>query len=186
MRQYYHHRTGSTERPSFKLHEVTQQVSDAFRELDGQGYFQRSFGYHCVDSGRMPGLHGTMDKYFYRQTGIRMEENPVSFIEQAEETKLFTVIEFLYDHAAKPGDWPRAWYHDFGDCGWHYDSKKHPFDTVAGQQEWREKINGILDLYDDGYELSEQGEVVRLAPDGMKDLVSAQPAAAAGESNLAK
>jgi hypothetical protein len=77
MRQYYHHRMGSPERPSFNLHEVIQQVVDTFKDLDGQGYFQRSFGYFCVDNGRTPGLHGTMDKYFYRQTGIRMEDNRI-------------------------------------------------------------------------------------------------------------
>jgi hypothetical protein len=188
MRRYYHHRMGSTERASFNLHEVIQEVLETFKDLDEQGYFQRSFGYDCVDSGRTPGLLGAMDRYFYRETGIRMERGPFAFITEADETRIFVIIEFLHEHAAAPDPEQRwgAYRHDFSNCGWHFDPKKHPFDVVAGRREWRNKINNIIDLYDDGYELSEQGEIVRLAPDGMKDLVAAAPTAAAGESNVAK
>lgn len=185
MRQYYHHRMGSTERAMWSLEEVAKQVADAFRVFCDRGYFQRSFGYECYDAGDTPGCHGSIRMFFFRRTGIRWEGPHFEFVERADEVTLFTLIEFLYDHAAKP-DEKRGRYHDWNGCGWHFDPHMEIFDITAGQQEWREKINTIVDLFGQGYELSQQGEIVRLTQDGLEDLVAASPPEAAGESNIAK
>jgi hypothetical protein len=79
---------------------------------------------------------------------------------------LFDVIEFLYDHCSKPLD---GRYHSWSGCGWHYDT----FDRESGRTEYRERINKLLALYDKGYELSSEGEILILADDGLSTLLEA-------------
>lgn len=184
-RPYYNHRNGSQDRANWSLEEAAKQVANVFRSLDHRGFFQRSFGYDCTDSGNTPGRHGTIAMFFFRQTGIRWAGRYYEFVETADEVTLFTLIEFLYDHAAKPNE-SRGEYHEWNNCGWHFNPHKEIFDVAAGQQEWREKIDNIVDLYGEGYELSQQGEIVRLAQDGMEGLVAALPPEAAGETDIAK
>ena len=47
------------------------------------------------------------------------------------------------------------------------------FDQKAGQQEYRNEINDILRDYKEGYQLSEQGEIVITTPEGMERLLAA-------------
>jgi hypothetical protein len=81
------------------------------------------------------------------------------------EDDLFDIIEFIYDSISKPID---GWFHDYGSCGWHYTK----FDKNAGQEEFRSKINVILRDYKDGFELSENGEILASVEDGLDDLVN--------------
>ena len=55
-----------------------------------------------------------------------------------EDDDLFDMIEFLFDHCAKP--LARS-YHSFNGCGWHC----RQFDRDAGRKEFREKINPVLE-----------------------------------------
>jgi hypothetical protein len=65
-------------------------------------------------------------------------------------------------------------YHPFSDCAWHFESTDARFfDERTAREEWRAKVNGALKFYEDGFELTRGGEVVRLAPDGVTDFVRA-------------
>ena len=78
--------------------------------------------------------------------------------EDIVEEKLFEAIEFLYDHVSKPGEL----YDILGCCGVvcrDYDG----YDTLPGQKEFRQEINGILADYNDGYCLTETGNIVHIA-----------------------
>lgn len=187
MRNYYNRRVGKGgEPPRLTLAEVTEQLAASYDFLDQQGYLQKSFGYHCVDAGPVAGDYGTDFKtYFYLETGIRVTPPVGSFLEQADETVVFTLVEFLHDHTAKP-DERSGRYHSFSGCGWHFDRLDARFDVTAARQEWRDKVNRFLKFYGDGYELSGDGEVVRLVPSGFEDLVQARPQADAGSTNVAK
>lgn len=79
------------------------------------------------------------------------------------EEDLFDVIEFLFDHVSKPVE---RHYHDYSNCGWHCST----FDRAAGRTEFREKINELLEPFENGYELSEAGEVLALAQPGLAPL----------------
>jgi hypothetical protein len=74
---------------------------------------------------------------------------------------------FLYEHCSKPIQ--RHW-HSWNQCGWHCET----FDKTAGQSEYRECINKILALYDKGYELSIDGEILGLVDDGFNGLFETQ------------
>jgi hypothetical protein len=69
------------------------------------------------------------------------------------EDDLFDIIEFLYDYVSKPVN---GTYHSYSDCGWHYDT----FDREPGQAKFRLEINALLRDYEDGYELSDDGEML--------------------------
>ena len=79
------------------------------------------------------------------------------------------MIEFLYDCVSKPIETPDA-YHSFNNCGWHYAE----FDEKAGQVEFRDGANNILRDYGAGWELSEDGEIVALADEGLEPLLEAE------------
>ena len=78
--------------------------------------------------------------------------------EDIAEEKLFEAIEFLHDHVSKPGEL----YDILGCCGVvcrDYDG----YDTIPGQEEFRKEMNGILVDYDEGYRLTETGDIVRIS-----------------------
>jgi hypothetical protein len=79
------------------------------------------------------------------------------------EDDLFDVIEFLYDCVSK---------HTHG-YNKYLDEYEDDYDTSAGKQEFRERINHLLCDYREGYELSENGEILELPEQGLEDLVLA-------------
>jgi hypothetical protein len=130
-------------------------------------YFQENFGYFCVDGGDVPGKLGSdIETQMFR--AIRkpdlwpIQEKCKSY----SEDDLFDVIEFLYDHVSKPID---GYLHSYGNCGYHYDT----FDKKIGQQEFRDGINQILCDYKEGYELSDNGEILDSPEQGLENLFAA-------------
>ena len=87
-------------------------------------------------------------------------------IEKYAEDDLFDIIEFLYEYCSKP---VKRHYHSYSDCGWHCDT----FDRETGRLEYRKKINQVLALYEHGYELSSDGEILTKASSGFENLLDA-------------
>jgi hypothetical protein len=58
--------------------------------------------------------------------------------------------------------------HQFGECGMHWTT----FDGPAGQAAYRASVNVLLARYDNGYELSERGEVMERGPEGTANLLT--------------
>jgi hypothetical protein len=82
------------------------------------------------------------------------------------EDDLFDMIEFLYDHCSKGID---GHHHSYGNCGIHY----HEFNDLEGQKKFREAMNPILQDYQNGFEISEQGEILILSDSGLSNLFDA-------------
>lgn len=173
-RDYYNRRIGiNGERPRLGIVEAAGQIARAYGFMEDNAYLQRSFGYFCVDARDVAGRDGYgLRDPFYLATGIKFEGNLDAAIKSADEVVLFTLLEFVHDHVAKPIP-DSGWFHSFSSCGWHYGSGAQ-FDDAAGRDEWRAKVNPILKHYEAGYQLSEDGEIVHLAPDGLSPLLSAQ------------
>jgi hypothetical protein len=173
-RDYYNRRTGQAgERPRLTLAEAAGQIASAYRFIDQRDYLQRSFGYYCVDARDVPGRDGNdIRESLYLATGVKITEHLATGIANLDEVALFTVVEFVFDHVARPLE-GTGWFHGFSNCGSHYDSTDpRNFDEATARAGWRAKVNGILKFYADGFELSAQGEVMRLAADGVSALVS--------------
>jgi hypothetical protein len=138
---------------------------DLFLIFWNKQYFQEPFGYCCVDAGDVPGTLGTdieaqMFLVLRRSNLWPIESKCLEY----SEDDLFDIIEFIHDSISKPIE---GWYHDYGSCGWHYTK----FDRNAGKEEFRSKINVILHDYKDGFELSENGEILASIEVGLDDLV---------------
>ncbi|MEA5418124.1 hypothetical protein VB712_02740 [Spirulina sp. CCNP1310] len=165
---YYSVRTGKNDQSAaIDLPTLLGMFKTLFLQFEGEGYFQKSLGYECVDDGFVPGelgydLQGTV-LLELRKTGLTPIHRQ---IEQYSEDDLFDMIEFLHDHCAKP---TKRYYHSFNNCGWHCQE----FDIGAGRTEFREKVNKVLAIYSDGFELSSDGEVLSLAETGLEGLFEA-------------
>jgi len=186
-RDYYNRRMGKDGGPpTLTLAEVAAQIAVMYEACDQQAYLQRSFGYFCVDAGTVAGLDGPdLRMAFYLATGIRVDGSAVDAIKEADEVSLFTWIEFIHDHVAKPNE-QEGRYHTWSGCGWHYDCRTDRFDISTARNEWRSKVNSVLKFYQGGCHLSEQGEIVRDAPNGIARLITTTLAPQVADTHQAK
>lgn len=168
-RRYYSVRT-STDPNAGRLDLATfiQFFELTYGQLRGAGYLDEAFGSWCVDAGRTPGTAGDdVETYVFVHTRKRLWPIDAS-IHLAEEEDVFDLIEFLFDHVSLPIE---GWHHDHGGCGMHWEK----FDRVAGQAEYREAMNGLLEQYGSGFELNTRGEIMNLGDRGMGKLLKASP-----------
>lgn len=168
-RQYYSVRSGR--RPAnqgFTLAEFKRFFLPVYDKLEMDGLFQEWFGYFCVDVDHVHGrAGGDVALYVFRKLR-RTNLWPVSAaLDTYTEDDLFDMIEFLHDHASKG---VTGKYHQFSDCGWHYDT----FDQAAGRAEFRAAVNELLMDYGQGFELSAGGEILTLPNDAFAPLLAAE------------
>jgi hypothetical protein len=170
MRQkpYYSVRTGKNPLSrSIDFPMLLKLFRTLYVHLDDEGYFQEDLGYHCVDSGFVSGALGHDLEGVLILELRKTDLCPVrSRLDDYSEDDLFDIIEFLNDHCSKPIE--RTW-HSWNDCGWHCST----FDREAGRVEYREKMNRILQIYMDGFELSPDGEILSLPDNGLEALLDA-------------
>lgn len=165
---FYSSRTGKKRElkgiPLIKLKEMFLRQYELFNK---DGYFDESFGSHCVDSGDKPGTLGDVEfeilVKIQKSNLWPLDRNIVRY----SEDDLFDIIEFLYLHVSKPID---GYLHNFGGCGMHWNK----FDQQGGQKGFREKINQLLGLYERPFELSEAGEILQKAEEGFEPIFEAK------------
>jgi len=140
-----------------------------YNDLEEKGDFQEAFGHDCVDGGYVPGkvgrdvnVHFALKLHKYHLWPIK--ENYLQY----EESDLFDVIELLYDHISEPLSGSS---HGSYNCCWHYSS----FNKRDGQIYYRPRINELLSDYQEGYELSRDGEILHKAIPGAETLLNSKP-----------
>jgi hypothetical protein len=166
-RNYYSVRTGkAVDGGKLPLEMIKKLFLISYRKLSNDGYFQKYFGTDCTD-GDIPGELG-QDIESIVFVNLRKESLfPVwKYIDSYTEEDLFDMIEFLYDHSSKGIE---GSYHDWNQCGMHYNK----FDDQEGRKHFRETINPVLAEYQDGFEISEDGEILILAESGLANLYEA-------------
>jgi hypothetical protein len=167
-RKYYSVRTGKN--PGLihvELDLLKKLFYATYKDFDNKEYFQQAFGKYCVDAGEIPGLVGSdIELYFFKK--LRKPDIwPIyDKYKNYGEDDIFDVIELLYDLISKPLD---GNYHSWNDCGWHYDT----FNKEEGRKEFRYEINDFLKDYQDGWELSESGEILSKGDEGLNNLYKA-------------
>ena len=150
-----------------KLDTLTSLFKDAYDHFSASGYFAEAFGQNCVD-GDIEGTVGPNVEAYVRLRTMKREIWPVApMLGSYSEADLFDMIEFLFDHVSKPQQ--KTW-HDWNGCGNHYSD----FSSELGQEEYRARLNPILERYGPGYELNARGEIMQLSPSGLKHLLDAQ------------
>ena len=167
-KQYYLQRTGKIDNsPLLDLALLKRLFLTIYNQLFREDYYQKYFGFHCVDQGEVYGILGSdIDTAVF--FNLRKDDLwPIhDHIEKYSEDDLFAMMEFLHDHCSKPleGD-----YHSWNDCGWHYST----FDDEQGQRKFRDKVNVLLGDYLTGFELSSNGEILNLPDSNLCPLLDA-------------
>ena len=160
-RDYYAHRHGAR-RPSQDIEGLRGIAVAEFTRLEKQGLFQWHLGYDCVDDGYVAGRSSGTDPEAYARWKLGRDLWP--FDEKLywlDEDWTFTVLEFLYDHAAKPTS---SRYHEYFSCGIHVQTA----DEAAGKELLRNSINRYLPEYGSGFEMQANGEIWSVAPTGLE------------------
>lgn len=169
-RPYYSVRTGhSSGNIELDLNVLRSAFLATYEELDNAGYFEECFGKWCPDA-EDEFLPGTLGRSIELRMTIALKKRnlwPVrSHCADYSEDDLFDVMEFMHDHVSKP--FPGSGYHhNYMGCGWHHDK----FDRALGQEKLRSALNEFLADYESGYELTPNGEVVRLLDEGIRSLI---------------
>ncbi|MCL4639488.1 MAG: hypothetical protein M5Z89_10905 [Olivibacter sp.] len=167
-RDYYSVRTGKIEPDKIiDLKVLKRLFLVLYDKMSEEGYFQKYFGFYCVDQGDVSGKLGrdieSMIFIFLKKENLY----PIhSNIDNYSEEDLFDMIEFLHDHCSKGIE---GSYHSWNDCGYHY----HVFDDIEGQRHFREQLNVILKDYGDSYEISTNGEILTLGQSGLTSILTA-------------
>lgn len=167
-RDYYSTRAGKIkETPEITLKVLKKLFIISYDKLDAEGYFQKYFGYYCVDQDNVTGELGA-DVNSMIFLGIKKEGLwPLKTkIEDYTEDDLFDMIEFMHDHCSKPIS---GYYHQHNSCGYHYDT----FNDLEGQTYYRETINYILRDFKEGFEISQAGEILELPDNNIAPLLQA-------------
>lgn len=168
-RKYYSVRTGkSQEDIRLDLPLLKRTFLNAYKSYRKRYYFQEAFGYDCTDEGFKPGIAGEDIEIFFltklRKTNLWPIETK---IEEYTEDDLFDVVELLYDLVSKP---IQGYFHKWNNCGWHYST----FDKNTGQSEFHTDVNSLLNSYEEGYELSLEGEVLLKGGPGLQELLATE------------
>jgi len=165
---YYSIRTGKNPNSAqMDLKMLRRFFKNLYSYFEDEGYFQKYLGKDCVDAGFIAGELG-QDLEGAFLVALRKDHlTPIwQKVDEYSEDDVFDVIEFLFDHCAKP---TKRTYHSWNECGWHCEE----YDEPAGKMEFRERINEVLAYYGDGFELSNSGEVLSLAEIGLEGLFEA-------------
>lgn len=170
-RRYYSLRTHAEPALSrLDLSQVRPLFSALFADFQDRGYFIEALGSACVDSGWEPGTFGNDPGRYVMRILRKPNVWPVpEKVDTYAESDLFDIIEFLYDHVSAPVVTDDTYFHPWGDCGYHYDV----FDKAAEQRAFRDEVNALLRDYQDGYEISPEGEICFLGDLGLDTLLSA-------------
>lgn len=168
-RKYYSVRTGRHPAGArLSLDKVRELILATFLDFTRREYFQQAFGYDCIDEGQVQGeLGSNVEGHFARKLRKQNLWPIGEKIQGYSEDDIFDVIELLYDLISKPVE---GRYHNYNNCGYHY----YTFDRPAGQREFRDEINEIIEDYGPGYELSSEGDILTLADIGLESLEGAQ------------
>lgn len=167
-RRYYSVRTGKN--PKGAKHDLTALKRlfiahyNDFRERE---LFQQFLGKDCPDDSDSFGTAGRdIPAFFYRKLWKDGLWPIHEMIATYSEDDLFDVIELLHDHASEGID---GRLHSYGGCGMHYST----FSPEKGRVIFRRELNELLVDYEDGFELSADGEIVHLPAAGFEHLVHA-------------
>lgn len=168
-RDYYSVRTGKHpdgKRYSFDI--LKRLLKDIYTDFRREGYFDEYFGFYCIDSEYVPGKLGPEieAKVFRALKKESLYPFDGKFLSYTEEDT-FDVLEFLFDNISRP---LKGEYHSWNNCGMHWSE----FDKKEGEISFLNAVNEALMDYSDGFQLSENGEILILGEEGLKEIFNAK------------
>lgn len=162
-RPYYSERKNGRDVISIDLDDLRELIFLTYEYLSKNGYLAEAFGFHCIDGDQA----GYVDAFTERKLKKRGLWPIGDAYKTYNEDDCLTVVEFLYDHVSEP---QTVSYHSYYNCGEHYSD----YDREKGRIEYRSRISEPLRTYGQGWEISEDGEVMSLPPTGLETLLAAK------------
>jgi len=159
-RRYYSSRTKPTSLTVGELYLKLQNLYLLFRKKD---YFRGKAGITQTDIPDEVTHEAAIALNFQPFPITKWSQNVIT------EDHVFDVVEFLYDHVSKPGEWVQM----TSDSGYFY-SDYEGYDDEAGQEEFRSKANQFLLDYKTGFELTKDGIVLAMGSGGLEHILSAE------------
>jgi len=131
--------------------------------LVADGSFGESFPDVCLDGGAVIG--GDFNKWHKLMRAEAADITwPFSTNEAPPTLQILDLVEFCHRNVSKP---IRGSHHSY------FNHHHLTFDRVAGQSEFRERINRLFARTGLAYELGDDGKIVRLAPVVLKESLQA-------------
>ncbi len=159
-KRYYSSRTGTKELTVRELYNRLQHLYLLFRERD---FFKQKAG---ITSTSLP-------EVIKHKAGLAIGFQPFPITKwdlyEITEDHIFDVLEFLYDHTSKPGEWTQMTTED----GYNYYDYES-YNAVDGKKEFREEANRFLCDYKTGFELSEDGLILTKGTGGLQHILDAE------------
>ena len=152
-RPYFSERAGKNGSANLTLSDLRIIFAATYRKYELNGYFQHHFGMNCVDSGYMQGSEGIdlMVALTLRFGGRASSQFPIDDNSSSYELEdIFDLIEYFWDHIAKP---TVSHYHDWNDCGIHVEKASEKL----GKEEWSKEWNFQLSRLEPQYLITSDG-----------------------------
>lgn len=144
MKRYYAEREQLLE--PVDLNTLKSYFIRVYNQFFYEGYFAKErFDWAVIDP----------ELYLFQKLQIKNIWPFEKHIETYDEATLFSVIEFLYEYVYY--NLPYAKYYE---------------DLKDGQKEYRNMVNDLLRFYNEGYKLSENGEIQKLSPPCFEALIN--------------
>ncbi|MBE6051599.1 MAG: hypothetical protein E7214_13370 [Clostridium sp.] len=167
-KKYYSERNGHIIDKNIDFDRMVKLFVNLFNIMKNEFYFSEAIGDYCENGGEIAGKWGNnIEAFIFSKTHIEdLWPIDVENYLSKDEDEIFSMIEFLYDYVSKPVN--------IYECGNWYCKGKHcnEYDKEAGQEYFRSEVNSIINFYDDGYFLTKEGEVYKVAASGLEELVN--------------
>jgi hypothetical protein len=166
-RDYYSVRTGKKNPDQQVDFEVLKKIFlITYTKIRNEEYFIKYLG-EDSDLGYISGELGNVKDILY--VNFRKENlYPVEeCINEYSEEDFFDIVEFLHDHCSKIS---HGYFYN-ADSNSHYFRE---FDDLEGRKYFRKLLNPVFGKYKDGFEISENGEILMLVDNGLSTLFEAE------------
>ncbi len=157
---YYSQRTNGLKFDDRSFH---QQVTNIYHYFKNQDYFNEKLGISA--QGEIPSQTKIKCHISLGFKGFDFFIHPI----QPDRMQLFDMIEYFYYHISRPGPLENM----TSDTGYNYTDYIY-YSTPDGRKEFRAMINTILNSYDEGFELTEKGEIEHTGSNDIELLLDAE------------
>lgn len=165
--KYFSQRAGTNPNANgLPLRDICGLFEKVFDQLRGDGFFDEALGSYCVDAGDIPGKIRDIDLEILLAVRKKNLWPIANHHHLYSEDDLFDLIEFLYQHVSKPID---GTMHSYANCGMHWEV----FSQEEGRKVFKDRINMLLQHYENHFELSEKGQILRKAEAGFEPIFNA-------------
>ncbi|QGQ47254.1 hypothetical protein [Metabacillus sediminilitoris] len=155
-KRYYSERHNLRQRDKYNESELSELFVQTYYELSEKKLFEELIGYHDKWGNWQRGLiANSFDTFVFKRIGKR-DLVPIDADLFYREEDVFDLIELFYDFVSEPI------------------SNSNQYDKEAGRNEFREEFNRILNNYQNGYELTEEGYIRELVDNGLEELLDSK------------